>query len=152
LLGIAPAEDCAVNILDRLFRILFARYRRKLGDSNLEAAWYRASNDLAMYIGSPILALEFAIFVILYIPLIKDSAFDSRQTVLIVGSAIFFACAYSLGRGFRKYLSDLPTLEAGESASDSRFISWFRAVSLGLFGLVCVSAFALHKAGFPAIP
>jgi hypothetical protein len=135
-----------------LFQILFARYRRKLGDSNLEAAWYRASNDLAMYIGSPILALEFAVFVLLYVPLIKGSALDSRPLILMIGAAVFFACAYSLGRGFRKYLNDLPKLEASESASNSHFISQFRAVSLGLFGLVCVLAFALHKAGFPAIP
>jgi len=104
-----------VNILDRLFQILFARYRRKLGDSNLEASWYRASNDLGMNIGSPILALEFAVFVLLYVPLIKGSALDSRSSILMTGAAVFFACAY-------------------------------------LFGLVCVLAFALHKAGFPAIP
>jgi hypothetical protein len=30
-----------VKILDKLFQIVFARYRRKLGDSKLQSAWFR---------------------------------------------------------------------------------------------------------------
>jgi hypothetical protein len=140
-----------VSIVNKLFCIIFARYRRKLGDLNIESAWFQANSKVTAYLGSPIIAAEFLIFLILYFPLIKGTAFDSKPAILALSTAICLLVAYSIGRGFRAYLSDPPRLDAAETSAETRFIFWFRAVSIGLFCSSCLVAFAVHRAGFPFI-
>lgn len=140
-----------MNILDKLFGIIFARYRRKLGDSKIESAWYQASNKVVAYIGSPILAVEFLIFAIIYFPLVKGSVFDNKRSIVIMGTTIFLVVAYSLGRGFRAFLADPPVLTSTEAPAETRFVFWIRIISFGMSGAACLVAFTLHKAGFPVI-
>jgi hypothetical protein len=138
-----------MSIINKLFCVIFARCRRKLGDSNIESAWFEANSKVTAYLGSLIIAAEFLIFLFLYFPLIKGTAFDSKPAIVASGTAICLLVAYSIGRGFRAHLSDPPRLNAAETSGETRFIFWFRAVTIGVFGLSCLLAFAMHRAGFP---
>jgi hypothetical protein len=140
-----------MKIVDRLFEIIFSRYRRKLGESNIESAWYQASNRVTAYISSPILAVEFLILVVVYFPVIRGTVLDSRSALLLTGTGIFLIASFIVGRGFRRFLTNPPSLVSEETRSDTRFVFIFRAVSFGTIGAVCLVAFALHKGGFPAI-
>jgi len=101
-----------VSIVNKLFCIIFARYRRKLGDSIIESAWLQANSKVTAYLGSLIIAAEFLIFLVLYFPVIKGTAFDSKPAIVASGTAICLLVAYSIGRGFRAYLSDPPRWDA----------------------------------------
>ena len=140
-----------MSIVNKLFCIIFARYRRKLGDLNIESAWFQANSKVTVYLGSLVIAAEFLIFLVLYFPLIRGTAFDRKPAIVALGTAICLLVAYSVSRGFRAYLSDPPRLDAAETSADTRFIFWFRAASIGSFGSSCLLAFAMHRAGFPII-
>ncbi|MGH8251695.1 MAG: hypothetical protein ACREVI_13550 [Steroidobacteraceae bacterium] len=47
----------ALSILDRVFLVLFSRSRRKMGDSNVDAAWHSASFRVSAYLALPIAAV-----------------------------------------------------------------------------------------------
>lgn len=140
-----------MTIIDKLFAIIFARYRRKLGDAKIESAWYRANNRVVGYLLFPIAAILYFIFAIIYFPVVKGSAFDHRRPLILVGAAIYVISAFALGRGFNVFLKNPPRLNSEETDAESRFVFWFRAICYGLFGVACLIAFALHDAGFPVI-
>jgi len=102
----------AVTIIDKLFAIIFARYRRKLGDAKIESAWYRANNRVVGYLLFPIAAILYFIFAIIYFPVVKDSAFDHRRPLILVGAAIYVISAFALGRGFNVFLKNPPRLNS----------------------------------------
>lgn len=140
-----------MKVVTRLFVIIFSRYRRKLGDSRIDSAWYQANNRVAAYMSIPILAIESLVFVAIYMPVIRGTVFDDRRIIILSGTVIFVITSYVAGRGFRRFLMDPPPLVPMEPSSDSRFVFFFRAISFGMLGLILAIAFALHQAGFPII-
>src|SRR4051812_16311004 len=56
----------ALTILDKVFLILFARYRRKAGVVDIESSWRRASSKVSAYVFGSVLSLTVLIMVVTY--------------------------------------------------------------------------------------
>jgi hypothetical protein len=140
-----------MEILDKLFQIVFARHRRKLGDSQLQSAWFQASSKVTAYLGWPIVTAEAILTVLIYSRVIKGTAFDSKRALVIVIATVGIALAYCLSRRFRKYSADPPFLPPAESPAETRFVFLFRAISVGAFVVTCVVGYILHEIGAPVL-
>jgi FtsH-binding integral membrane protein len=136
-----------MEILDRVFQVLFARMRRRLGDSNLEWAWRRASNKMAGYLAVPVGAATAVLVVVVYAVSSEGTRIEHRHWVQFIAMITGIVAIVLLNRRFRKHLSSPPALAFRESNADTRLIFWFRTISLGSFALTCVIGLLLHRAG-----
>jgi len=137
-----------MEMLDKVFEILFARMRRKMGDSNLEQAWRRAGNRVAGYLALPFGAAAVVLVVVIYAVSGEDTRIEHRhwgQVIAWIAGMLLFLL---LNRRFRRYLSIPPVLPVAESHADARLVFWFRAISFGSFALACLIGLLLHHAGF----
>jgi FtsH-binding integral membrane protein len=137
-----------MEMLDKVFEILFARMRRKTGDSNLERAWRSASNRVVGYLAFPFGAAAVVLVVVIYAVSGEGTRIAHRhwgQVIAWIAGLLLFLL---LNRRFRRYLSTPPILPVAESHADTRLIFWFRAISFGSFVLTCLIGLLLHRAGF----
>jgi hypothetical protein len=137
-----------MEILDRVFEILFARMRRKTGDSNLERAWRGANNRVAGYLALPFGAGAVVLVVVIYAVSGEGTRVEHRHWGQVIAWMAGVLVILLLNRRFRKYLSIPPILSVAESHADTRLVFWFRAISVGLFALTCLIGLLLHHAGF----
>ena len=134
-------------ILDRVFLIVFARYRREKKGSNLESAWYAANYKVSMYVTWPIAAAAVVLIAIIYSLVSLGTQADHKKMAQIVAVIAWVVAAVSLDRRFRKYLYDPPPLIPEESISDRQLVFRFRSVLFGAFVLTCATGMLLHLAG-----
>ena len=134
-------------LLDRVFEVLLARWRRKLGDSKLELAWKRANFKMSGYLLPPVATVTMLLVSASYLFLRTGSFVEHKRAVQIIGVGIWFGMSMMLERRFRKYLVDPPAVPAEESSEDRRFLLEFRVTTLGTFLLMCLAGFLLHRAG-----
>jgi hypothetical protein len=137
-----------VCALDRVFQVVFARSRRKLGDANIESAWRTAKSAILGYIGWPVAAASAASVMAFYALLGVGSPAQHRLSIQVAAAGGAVAIALVLDRRFRKYLSAPPPLAPEESSLETRSVLWFRTVSIGVFILTCLVGILLHIAGF----
>ena len=137
--------------IDRIFEATFARWRRKLGDSNLESAWRRASNSISglMLFPTAAIVIPLALFVMAmmqrgYSPAVKG-------TIQVAGVLVWFLVSFLLDRRFRKFLISPPRLDSQESLVDKRLIMRFRVICIGSFVASCFGRWLLHRSGVIAI-
>lgn len=138
----------ALEVLDKVFEILFARMRRKTGNSNLERAWHSASNRVAGYLALPFGAATVVLAVVIYAVSGEGTRIEHRHWGQFIAWAVGVLVIVLLNRRFKKYLSAAPALPATESRADTRLVFWFRTISLGSFALTCLIGLVLHYAGF----
>ena len=137
-----------LNLLDRVFEVVFARYRRALGDSNVSSAWRRASNKVSAYVAWPVLATVGTLTIAIYSMAGIGTPTEHKGTGQVIAVIAGIATAMLLDRRFRKYLMKPPVLATEESNSEARLVFWFHACAIGIFALAgCVFAL-LHVAGF----
>jgi hypothetical protein len=137
-----------MEILERVFQILFARMRRKMGDSNLERAWRSASNKVAGYLALPLSAGTAVLIVVVYAISGEGTRIEHRHWAQLAAVTAAVLVIVLLNRRFRKYLSIPPLLPIAESHADARLLFWFRAISYGSVALTCLIGLLLHHAGF----
>ena len=137
-----------METLDKVFLVVFARCRRKLGNSNVESAWRRASNRVSAYIAWPVVASVAFLAVLVYSFTQTGSPIAHKRTVQIVAVIAGILASLLLDRRFRKYLSNPPPLASEESHSERRLVFRFHAISIAVFVLTCLVGFLLHRAGF----
>ncbi|HEX5323708.1 MAG TPA: hypothetical protein VFW40_07975 [Capsulimonadaceae bacterium] len=136
-----------MDILDRVFRVVFARYRRKMGDRGLESAWRSASNEVCGYLALPVAALALVMMAAAYSLVMTGTHPEHKRWGQIAAGVTGVAVALLLDRRFRKYLTAPPHLDAEESNADARFLFCFRAISIGTFAVTCLVGFYLRGAG-----
>jgi len=136
------------GVLDKVFEILFARLRRKTGDSDLERSWRSASNRVAGYLALPFGAGAVVLEVVVYAVSPEGTRIEHRHWGQVIAWIAGMMAILLLSRRFRKYLSAPPALSAAESHADKRLIFWFRTLSFGSVALTCVIGLLLHHAGF----
>jgi hypothetical protein len=90
-----------MNEIDRVFRVTFARWRRKLGDSNLESAWRRASNSMSGFILFPTAAIVIPLSLFVMAMTQRGYSPAVKQTIQIVGVLVWFSISFLLERRFR---------------------------------------------------
>lgn len=133
--------DRAVNFLDKLFLILFSRARRSLGDEYVRTAWHRAIYTLAGYL------VILTIILVVLIMLVTHVLIGARISVLdkrpwqAIGVFTFLLAYFAMYRRYLAYQSSPPSLIPMESAAHSRFMCWFRGVSVGALVTVLLLAF-----------
>jgi hypothetical protein len=134
-----------VEILDKVLEVVFARYRRRLGDGEVDAAWRSASNTVVAYASWAVVAAA-CLGLILISSLLRLSILQKRsfQVVAVIAG---LTAAFMLERRFRKYLLAPNTLVPAESPADTRLVREFRLLSFGFFGATCLIGFLLHRVG-----
>jgi len=136
-----------METLDRVFEAVFARWRRKLGDSNLESAWRRASNKVSAYLLFPIAAATVVLMAVVYSFMGTGTFVEQKKLAQIVGVVVWIAISILLDRRFKKYLLIPPRLAPDESSTARQVVFWFHFISIGVFVLTCLSGYLLHRAG-----
>lgn len=137
-----------MEILDRVFQVVFARYRRKLGDSNLESAWRRATNRVSGYLVLPIAATAGALALIMHAFTGAGTPAEHKRLIQMITVVVGVVVFYLLDQRFRKYLPIPPTLPSVEARADTQLIFWFRVIAVGIFAVTCLVGFFLHQAGY----
>jgi hypothetical protein len=140
-----------MEIIDRVFAATFARWRRKLGESNLESAWRRASNSISGLILLPTAAI--VIPVALFVAAMMHTSYSGveKRTIQVAGVVIWFSVSFLLDRRFRKFLISPPRLEFEEPFVDKRLLMKFRVACVASFVVSCVGGWLVHRAGVSAI-
>jgi hypothetical protein len=128
-----------------VFVVVFARFRRKLGDGGLESAWRRASNSVTAYASWAVVAIS--VLVLMLIDWSMGIPLAQKRTFQLVAVAVGISAAFALDYRFRKYLVAPGPLTETESPADGHLVTWFRCTSVGVFCIVCLVGFALHRAG-----
>jgi hypothetical protein len=138
-------------MLDQVFKTIFARFRRELGDSHLEFVWRRATGVVSGMVVLPLAAV--AIIVIAVVSgLTKTGSPASRMHLgELIGIVEVVGALVLLRVHFRKFLVFPPKLPEVESSADARRVLWFRVFSVAIFVLVCLMGLVLRKAGFQFI-
>lgn len=127
-----------MGILDRLFIIIFARYRRKRGDANLNTAWQLASYVVSIYVSWPIVAVVAFIVITGYSIIKVGDSTEHWKIALVAVVVIALIASFLLDRRFQKYLRDPPELPVQESREDRMFVFWFHATAIGIFVLIAL--------------
>jgi hypothetical protein len=136
-----------MEVMDKVFEATFARWRRKLGDSNMESAWRRASNSISGLILFPTAAI--VIPVALFVAAMTHTGYsaEEKRTIQIIGVVIWFSVSFLLDRRFRKFLISPPRLESEESFIDKRLLMKFRVACIASFVVSCVGGWLMHGVG-----
>jgi hypothetical protein len=137
----------AMTSLDRVFQIIFARYRRELGDGRIEFAWRRTCNDVWWSLAWPTAAVTFILVVLTCVATGAGTLSDHRRYELISGAISFLIVSSLLKQRFKKFLLSAPQVPEVESPSDRRYVFWFRAILRGGAVLVGAMIYAAHEAG-----
>lgn len=137
-----------MDILDKVFQLIFARFRRKYGDSQIAFAWRRASYRMTMYTGLTVVACV-AMFVIGGYSLFKiGTAAEHRKLGGIAAGVAVLITSFLLDWRFKKYLASPPPLSSQETNAETRYIFYFCVASVGIFVLTCLIGYLLHKVGW----
>jgi hypothetical protein len=136
-----------MEILDKVFEIVFARFRREMGDANLEAAWRRASLRVSAYVGWPIGAALIVLMAVFFSFVAVGAPPEHKRWIQMLGGAIGVLTSIVLDRRFTKYLVAPPSLSAEESRTDARLVFRFRFICYSVVLLTGVVGFLLHESG-----
>ena len=133
-------------MMDRVFEIVFARCRRKVGDSRIESAWRNATHTVWMYAFWGMFGLGAIAWTVLN-SLVGIVAVQTKVGWVIGSVLIALASTRLFDLRFKKYLLFPPVLPEHESASEKRLVFVFRAISIGIFLFTCAVGFFLPPAG-----
>jgi hypothetical protein len=134
-------------MFDRVFQIIFARFRRQYGDSNLEFAWRRATTTVSGYLVLPIAGAVIVVVMLIYALTGAGTIAQHLEYGQVVG-VILWLCSFALlRRRLKRFLSRPRVLIQEEALSDARYVFWFRIGTAALFALACVVGSILHGAG-----
>ena len=133
------------DALDKFFILLFARYRRRVGDAQIEAAWRRACSDVwwasALVSCSLVVVGIFALYALTGIGTPKEH----QQWVLYGGIGSYVMTIALLRRRFRKFLVDVPQITTTEFVSDTRYVRLFRIMLYSIGGAIVIAIWVLRK-------
>lgn len=136
------------EVVDRIFLVVFGRYRRRLGDANLRWAWVRALGAVAGFLILPTAVLAFAIIISTYVLNGSGSPADHMRWGKLVTIVIWLGLAFTLQARFTRYLQNPPPLVRIESSKDRRALWMFRGACIGIFLVGCAVAVTLNLLGF----
>ena len=146
--SIASLRSRPSSTLDRIFLIVFARYRRKLGGGSERFAWRQASNKMGWYLIWPTVSITAVLISVAYSVARLGLGAEYRRLMQIAGVVAVLWVAFALDRHFRRYLLAPPRLSPVESPHEARLLFWFRIISICTFVLTGLLAFGLARAGF----
>jgi hypothetical protein len=134
-----------METLDRIFLIIFGRFRRKLGNSNIASAWNRANYKVAGYMLWLISSVTMIVVVLSYCLTGGGAPARQKQSAQVIGVVTWFAFSFLLNRRYLKYLSNPPQLAAKESIQDRQLLTQFRIFCVGTFIVTGALGTFLHS-------
>ena len=137
-----------MKTLDTVFLILFARYRRKIGESNLEQAWRRARHSVVTYLVFPIASAAVALTTIAFALGVKGRHSDLKWWTQIVAIVVGVTCSQILYQRFNKYLAAVPNVTYEETQEEQQILYWFRGICIAVFVATCLLAFLLSNSNW----
>jgi hypothetical protein len=138
-------DERLLGVVDRVFLVIFSRYRRKLGDADVDAAWRNASNQVSGYLVLPAATVVFVLLAIIE-SFSEDGLNTGHKRAWQILAAVFWLLiAVLLDRRFRKFLSNQPRLTAEETLEEKSLVLRFRAVAIGTFVLACLVVIAAYE-------
>lgn len=135
-----------MELIDRVFLTVFARYRWTMGESRVNSAWVRAVGKVTGFLILPAVALAFVLVILTYLLSGSGTPADHMRWGKITAIAGWLAIAFLLQARFTKFLRIPPPI-AQESHKDRRTVILFRAICVGLFLSICVVAVLLGAVG-----
>ena len=134
-------------LIDQIFLTVFARYRRKLGESSVNSAWIRAVGKVSGFLIWPVAAVTCVLVISMYLLTGSGTPADHMRWGKVTTVVSWLAMAFLLQARFTKYLHDPPVLSPAESAGERYTVMWFHLTCIGVFVVLCAAGFALHAAG-----
>ena len=129
---------------------MFARYRRKIGDSDIIAPWRLARNTVAEYVASAFTGLTVVLVLVVASSAGIGAKADHRHRAQITTVLTWVIVATWLNRRFQSVLIRPAVLASNESREERRLVFKFRAICIVLLFGVAVLGFLLGKVGVPA--
>jgi hypothetical protein len=139
-----------IPVLDRVFDIMFARYRRKMGDSDIIAPWRLARNTVAGYVASAFTGLTVVLVLVVGSSAGIGAKADHRHWAQITAVLTWIIVATWLNRRFQSVLIRPALLAPNESHEEKYLVFKFRAICIVLLFAVAVLGFLLRKVGVSA--
>ena len=136
-----------LEIIDRAFEIVFARFRRSRGEGQIEFAWHLAAGTVCGYLVLPLAAATLVVIVLIYALAGYGTPGQRTQMSQAIGLGILLTALVVFHHRFRRLLLSPPELRGTESRSERNHVLLFRAFCFGVFAAVCLGGFILHKAG-----
>lgn len=134
-----------LDALDTFFILLFARYRRRVGDAQIQTAWRRACSDVWWASALAIGGMVFIGIWIWYALTRMGTPHDHREWAVYGGVGAYIIFMTLLKRRFRKFLVDVPQMPTIESASDARYIRLSRFVLNAIAVAIGVAVWILQR-------
>jgi hypothetical protein len=141
------SQAAAMNLLDSLFQIIFARYRRRLGDGNLTIAWRRARTTLLLYLAPSIAAAIAILVVVVYGLTGTGTHLEHKIWGRAIAAPVVILVVVLLHTRFRRYLLRPPALSSEETKAQRRLVRRFYLASLAIFCATCLMGYLLRRAG-----
>jgi hypothetical protein len=136
-----------MDTVDTVFRIVFARYRRKFGELKFDSAWFRASYAVSTYVSWPIAAATWVGVMLAYAIIRAGTPIEHKRWGQFAGAVAWLIVSAWLDHRFKTYRLHPPALAAEESPAEKQLVFRFRAVSIAVFAWVCLVGFLLHRMG-----
>jgi len=121
-----------MNAIDRVFVVVFDRYRRGRRTRDISQNWRAAEYEVGIFLTLPLVVFGGAIFFLLqsYLwPLVSPRRWHLQLFVVFLGLAMFLI----LEKRFSKFQIAPPPLESVESTADRQVIWRFRLLTTGIF-------------------
>ena len=134
-------------VLDRVFEIMFARFRRRYGEAQLRFAWGQAASATSGFLVLPIAAAVIVGTALSYGFVRLGTPDQHTHFGSLLGVLAMLSTFVLLRIRFKKYLVFPPTLSDIESPSDRKYIFWFRASTVTIFIVVCLAGYLLRRNG-----
>jgi hypothetical protein len=139
-----------MKVLDRVFDIVFAKYRRKMGDSDIIAPWRLARNTVAGYVASAFTGLTVVLGLVVGSSAGIGAKEDHRHWAQIIAVITWVIVATWPNQRFKSVLICPALLTPNETREEKWLVFKFRAICIVLLFGVAVLGLLLRKAGVPA--
>ena len=124
-----------LNVIDRVFLVIFARYRRKAGTTGIESAWRSASNKVTGLLILPLVSLGTVMTLAVYSFKGIGAHIDGTvmRAIQAVGGVAIVVIAMMLDRRFKEFLLAPPEVSAAEAPDERRLVFSFHVIGAGAF-------------------
>jgi hypothetical protein len=101
-----------MNILDKTFQLIFARFRRKLGDGQIDFAWRRARYRMTIYTSWAVCGVVGMMVIGSYSLFKVGTPSDHKKLLGIVAGITVLIMSILFDVRFKKYLISPPPLSS----------------------------------------
>lgn len=136
-----------MDTLNAVFQIVFARYRRRLGDANIGAAWRLARTKVILYLAPSVAAAIVILISAVYAFAGTGTHLEHKswgRTISVLSGILIFI--FLRGR-FKGYLLSPPILSSEETKAERRLVRRLWLTSFAIFCAICLIGYSLHRAG-----